>query len=87
MFLYELTNVEGSKTSPVGYLEGVYVKKNYRKKGIANMLFKEAQKWFAKKKVSEIGSDAEVHNNISHQFYKSMGFKKSETLVHYIKKV
>lgn len=79
--------VEGSKTSPVGYLEGVYVKKNYRKKGIAKMLFKEAQKWFTKKKVSEIGSDAEVNNKISYQFHKSIGFKKGETLIHFIRKV
>lgn len=79
--------VEGSKTSPVGYLEGIYVKIGYRKKGVAKMLFKEAQKWFVKKRVSEIGSDAGVHNAISQKFHKSVGFKKYETQVHFIKKV
>ena len=79
--------VEGSKTSPVGYLEGVYVKKAYRNQGIAKMLFGEAKKWLVKKKVSEIGSDAQVRNTVSQKFHKSLGFKKGETIVHFIKKV
>ena len=79
--------VEGSKSSPVGYLEGVYVKKAYRKRGIANMLFKEAEKWFRSKRVKEIGSDAMVQNIVSQKFHKSVGFKKGETLIHYIKKI
>lgn len=79
--------VEGSKTSPVGYLEGIYVKRAYRNQGIAKMLFAAAQKWFAKKKVSEIGSDAVTSNKVSQKFHKSLGFKKGETIIHFIKKV
>ena len=79
--------VEGSKTNPVGYLEGIYVKKAYRKKGIAKMLFKEAEKWFKTKKVREIGSDAMVQNVVSQKFHKSLSFKKGEILIHYIKKI
>lgn len=79
--------VEGSKTSPVGYLEGIYVKKAYRNQGVAKMLFGAAQKWFVKKKVSEIGSDAMASNKVSQKFHKSLGFKKGETLVHFIKKI
>lgn len=79
--------VEGSKTSPVGYLEGIYVKKAYRKQGIAKMLFKETLIWFKKNKVSEIGSDVMVANVASQKFHKRLGFKKGEALVHFIKKV
>jgi len=79
--------VEGSKTSPVGYLEGIYVKKAYRKKGIAKLLFKEAEKWFKAKYVKEIGSDAMATNIVSQKFHKNLGFTKGETIVHFIKKV
>ena len=79
--------VEGSKTNPVGYLEGKYVKKESRKKGIAKILMEEAEKWFKSKKVKEIGSDAETNNVVSQKFHKKVGFKKGETLVHYLKKI
>lgn len=79
--------VEGSKTSPVGYLEGIYIKKEYRKKGVAKRLFQETKKWFKNNKVSEIGSDAELENIISQKFHKSVGFKKGETLIHFIRKI
>lgn len=79
--------VEGSATSPVGYIEGIYVKKEYREKGIAKLLLKEAEKWFVKKGLSEVGSDAEVNNIISQKFHKNVGFKKGEAIVHYIKRI
>ena len=79
--------VEGSKTSPVGYLEGIYVKEAYRKKGVAKMLWQEAEKWLIKKGVSEIGSDTGTDNVASQKFHQKMGFKKGETLIHYLKKI
>jgi len=79
--------VEGSKTSPVGYLEGIYVRKAYRNQGIARKLMVEAEKWFKIKKVSEIGSDVEIKNIASQKFHKSLGFKRGETLIHYLKKI
>jgi aminoglycoside 6'-N-acetyltransferase I len=79
--------VEGSNTSPVGYLEGVYVKEEYRKRGIAKDLLIGAEKWFASKGVSEIGSDAVIDNVISQKFHEKMGFQKGETIVHYLKNI
>lgn len=35
--------VEGTDSSPVGYLEGLYVKEAYRMKGIANELVKSCE--------------------------------------------
>ena len=39
--------VEGTETSPVGYLEGVYVKETDRKQGIARELVSACEKWAA----------------------------------------
>ncbi len=40
--------VEGSSSSPVGYIEGIYVKPKYRKQGVAKKLVKQAENWAKK---------------------------------------
>lgn len=37
--------VEGTKTSPVGYLEGIFVKEEYRRKGYAKELLAPSEAW------------------------------------------
>ena len=37
--------VEGTETSPVGYLEGIFVKEAFRHKGCARELLKECERW------------------------------------------
>ena len=37
--------VEGTKTSPVGYLEGIFVKQEYRRKGYAKELLRACEAW------------------------------------------
>ena len=37
--------VEGTDSSPVGYLEGIFVKEEYRKQGYAKELLKKCEAW------------------------------------------
>ena len=37
--------VEGTETTPVGYLEGIFVKEGYRNKGYAKELLAECEAW------------------------------------------
>ena len=37
--------VEGTNSSPVGYLEGIYVLPDHRHKGIAKQLLKACERW------------------------------------------
>ncbi len=37
--------VEGTGTSPAGYLEGIFVKEDYRNKGYARELLAECEAW------------------------------------------
>ncbi|MCM1386079.1 MAG: GNAT family N-acetyltransferase [Bacillus sp. (in: Bacteria)] len=37
--------VEGTKTTPVGYLEGIFIMENYRSKGYAKELLNECEIW------------------------------------------
>lgn len=77
--------VQGSETSPTGYIEGVYVKGEYRRKGISTKLFHEGKKWFKRHGCTQVGSDMEVDNQDSYPFHMSLGFKEAGRLITFIK--
>lgn len=79
--------VAGSDSSPVGYVEGVYVKPEYRGKGIAAQLVKRGEEWAAEMGCTQMASDAELHNTISHDFHRGIGFTEVERIVCYIKDI
>ena len=79
--------VEGTKTSPVGYLEGIYVKPKFRNQGIAKELVEYAKKWFAKKGCSELASDCLIENEVSRKFHNRIGFKEVNTIVCFTMKI
>ena len=79
--------VEGTNSSPVGYVEGIYVKENYRKKGLARLLIKAAEEWCKEKNITELASDAELNNIISHRFHKAAGFEEATRIVCFVKKI
>lgn len=79
--------VEGAQFSPTGYIEAVYVKPKYRKKGVARELYATAEKWVASKGCKQIGSDTWDWNKDSIKFHKKVGFKVEDILVHFIKDV
>jgi aminoglycoside 6'-N-acetyltransferase I len=79
--------VEGSNSSPVGYVEGLYVKPEYRKRGIASTLVRMGEEWSRKKGCAEYASDTELSNVDSQNFHLRYGFEKAETIVHFIKQL
>ena len=78
--------VEGAKTSPVGYIEGIFVYEKYRKKGIAKELVKLGEIWAKGKGCKEMGSDTETENKKSIAFHTSLGFSSEEVVI-FIKKI
>lgn len=79
--------VEGSQSSPVGYVEGIYVEEPYRRKGISRKLVKAGEEWSRSKGCREIGSDAELHNQVSQEFHKQIGFREANRIVSFIKNI
>ncbi|MCL6265919.1 aminoglycoside 6'-N-acetyltransferase [Flagellimonas myxillae] len=79
--------VEGSTTSPVGYVDMIYVKEPYRKHGLARKLFDQAEVWAKEKGCTEMGSDTWLWNKDAQQFHEKIGFRKEDVLVHYIKTI
>ena len=49
--------VEGTETSPVGYLEGVYVKGPFRRRGVAGQLLRACEAWAEQMGCTEFASD------------------------------
>ena len=73
--------VEGCDTSPVGYLEGVSVKENYRNHGVAKRLVEECEQWAREKGCSEFASDCELSNTSSLNFHLQIGFEEQNRII------
>jgi len=77
--------VEGSHSSPVGYIEGIYVNQSYRKQGISRKLVEAGEAWARSQGCSELASDTELANISSQQFHQKLGFTEAGRIVSYIK--
>ena len=77
--------VEGTSSSPVGYLEGIYVAEAYRKKGIAGMLLSACENWAKEQGCCEFASDCELNNSHSLQFHLRMGFTEANRIICFTK--
>lgn len=79
--------VEGCETSPVGYLEGVSVKEEYRNRGVARQLVEECEQWAREKGCSEFASDCELSNMDSLRFHLQIGFEEQNRIICFKKKL
>jgi aminoglycoside 6'-N-acetyltransferase I len=79
--------VEGTETSPVGYIEGIFVKEHLRKSGVGRAMVSFAERWAAAKGYTELASDAELDNVDSHRFHASVGFREGGRIVAFVKDV
>lgn len=79
--------VEGTETSPVGYLEGVFVEGAYRRQGIAKELVKACQKFAKEQGCIEFASDCELDNEESLLFHLKMGFEEANRIICFTKKL
>lgn len=77
--------VEGTSSSPVGYLEGIFIKKEFRKRGFAKELLEFCEKWAKEQGVKEFASDCEITNQKSLSFHKALGFKEANRIICFIK--
>jgi len=73
--------VEGTDSSPVGYLEGIYVKPDFRGRGIASALVDFAKEWAISQGCSELASDCELDNEDSRLFHNNIGFEEANRII------
>ena len=79
--------VEGTDSSPVGYLEGIFVADGYRKQGIARNLLTACENWAKEKGCAEFASDCELINTQSLLFHRNVGFVEANRIICFVKKL
>ena len=75
----------GCTSQPVIFLEGVWVAPSYRQKRVGLESLTAVEKWARAKGIMEIGSDAELDNELSHLCHKHWGFEETERVIYYRK--
>jgi len=78
---------EGCETSPVGYIEGIYVDEEMRGQGLSLRLMRAAEDWAREKGCTEIASDTWLENEASIQMHLRLGYEEMERLVHFAKRL
>lgn len=79
--------VEGTDSSPVGYLEGIFVVEEYRKRGLAKTMLETCLIWAKEQGCTEFASDCELDNEDSLKFHLKMGFKEANRIICFTKRV
>ena len=77
--------VEGCSTSPVAFLEGIYVAPAYRRQGVAAALVRAAEDWGRRNGCTEFASDARLTNLDSHAMHRALGFEETNRVVYFRK--
>lgn len=77
--------VEGTESSPVGYLEGIFVAQSYRRQGVARSLLRACEVWAGERGCSEFASDCELTNTESLLFHLKLGFLEANRIICFTK--
>jgi aminoglycoside 6'-N-acetyltransferase I len=70
---------------PVGFVEGWFVKEDYRRKGLGRQLLIAAEEWSRGHGCVEMASDTWIDSLLSQQVHESLDFEEVDRCVHYRK--
>ena len=71
----------------VGYVEGWFVREEFRGRGIGRQLMKAAEDWSRAQNCREMASDALVDNMESREAHSALGFEVVDLCVHFRKQL
>ncbi len=72
---------EGCSTSPVGYLEGIWVDPDWRRTSVGRTLVDAALQWARGQGLSEFASDCALDNDVSYAFHRALGFVETDRVI------
>lgn len=79
--------VNGTESSPVGFLEGWYVTPEARGRGAGRALVAAVEQWTREQGCAELASDALLDNETSHHAHAACGFEETERVVYFRKRL
>ncbi|AXC27181.1 aminoglycoside 6'-N-acetyltransferase [Acetobacter sp. JWB] len=77
--------VNGCTSSPVAFLEGIYVVPAERQRGVARGLVEQITHWARQNGCTELASDAELTNTDSLAMHRALGFDETERVIFFSK--
>jgi len=75
--------VNGTESSPVAFLEGLYVSPAARRQGVARALVAAVAEWACANGCSEFASDTQLENTLSQAVHEHLGFSETERVVYF----
>jgi len=79
--------VNGTRSSPVAFLEGIYVLPEARRRRVAASLVLAVAEWARSVGCVEFASDAALDNVVSHAVHRALGFAETERVVFFRKEL
>jgi aminoglycoside 6'-N-acetyltransferase I len=73
----------GCASRPVPFLEGIFVREEFRRCGVGARLIAFVEAFAAARGFTELGSDAEIANSASHAAHRGWGFVETERVVYF----
>jgi aminoglycoside 6'-N-acetyltransferase I len=75
--------VNGTNSSPVAFLEGLYVEPASRGNGVARALVAAVEGWATAQGLTELASDSPLENVSAHAAHRALGFEETERVVYF----
>ncbi len=77
----------GCETAPVPFLEAIWIKPEFRRRGIGKQLIRHIGAFLTARGYRELGSDADIENRLSHATHQRWGFSETERVVYFRKQL
>ncbi|WP_153102394.1 GNAT family N-acetyltransferase [Paraburkholderia hayleyella] len=77
--------VNGCQSSPVLFLEGLYVAPAFRRQGVARRLCTALEQWGLQQGCTEFASDTALSNFAAQEMHRALGFAPTERVVFFRK--
>jgi len=75
--------VDGCLSSPVAYIEGLYLKPEYRHQGLGKEVIQLLRSWCRERSFSELATDTQLANEAAQRFYRAAGFQETDRVVEF----
>jgi aminoglycoside 6'-N-acetyltransferase I len=75
--------VNGTSSSPVVFMEGLYVEPAVQRMGIARALVAGVEQWARGECCTELASDSLLENVVAHAALRALGFEEMERVVYF----
>lgn len=71
----------------MGYIDGILIDPEHRRGGAGRALVEAAESWAGERGCAVMGSDADLEDSISRDFHSALGYRETDRMVVFRKKI